>query len=393
MTMPEDNFSAATLRRHNLSYFALCLLIPLGSSLIYPVLSLYLSTELQFSPFVVSLFFMLLPLATILIVQAVAWLSDKGLSRPLLILLSSLCAAAVGLLLALRPSELWVCTIGLLLFGASGISFPQIFASAREYAVRYLHGSMMFSTVLRALVSLAWVMGPPLSYYIATELGFNALYAACGCAFVLSGLYALLFLPRMPVAPRTEQRSQGRWWRNRDIMLLFISCALTSTAFSSYITSMPLYLTAELDLGKKLPGVMYALGAFFEIPIMLISVRLSRFVSLKNLLIVAAACQTAFLLLIPHYTSAALFMGSALLPAMYIALFSNLGMLYFQKLMPAIPGQATSLFINSGQIGQVLAGLFFSLSASGSYKGIYYAGALCCVLGLIMLFKVGNAKA
>ena len=120
------------------TYVIICLLITISSSLFNPVLSFYLNTELGFDPLQISLFFVLLPVATILIVQTVARFSDMGLQRPSIICIASLFGVAASVLLFLRPSYWVLCTVGLICLGSYPVSFPQIFASARECLRRQL---------------------------------------------------------------------------------------------------------------------------------------------------------------------------------------------------------------------------------------------------------------
>ena len=75
----------ANRRGNTATYIAMCILVSAASSLFNPVLSLFLNTKLHFSPLQISIFFILLPLATIIIVQTVARFSDMGLQRPAIV--------------------------------------------------------------------------------------------------------------------------------------------------------------------------------------------------------------------------------------------------------------------------------------------------------------------
>ena len=54
-----------------------------------------------------------------------------------------------------------------------------MFALAREHADHTGREAVMFSSILRAQVSLAWVIGPPLAYALAMGFGFTVMYL-CG---------------------------------------------------------------------------------------------------------------------------------------------------------------------------------------------------------------------
>ena len=51
-----------------------------------------------------------------------------------------------------------------------------MFALAREHADRTGRETVMFSTFLRAQISLAWVIGPPLAYELAMGFSFKVMY-------------------------------------------------------------------------------------------------------------------------------------------------------------------------------------------------------------------------
>ena len=55
----------------------------------------------------------------------------------------------------------------------------------------------MFSSFLRAQVSLAWVIGPPLAYALAMGFSFTVMYLSAAVAFIVCGVMVWLFLPSM----------------------------------------------------------------------------------------------------------------------------------------------------------------------------------------------------
>ena len=372
------------------TYIAMCLLIAASSSLFNPVLSYYLNTELGLSPLHISAFFIMLPIATIIVVQTVARFSDMGLQRPAIICIASTFGIASSFILLMRPSFLVLCTIGLLCLASYPVSFPQIFASAREYAVKYVHGSIMFTTFLRSLASLSWVIGPPMAYAIALGVSFNMLFITTAVMFCLVGVTSFFFLPNVMERKKTAEEARIKWWTNRSVMLLCVANAMISTAFSSYITTMPLFLTQELHMAKELPSYIMGLAAFLEIPLMFVAARLAKYIGLKAVVILGSAALCIFLILFCFVRSFELIMCIQLFSATFIAFVSTMGMVFFQELLPTIPGQSTSLFINSSTAGQIAGGAMISLAAGGTYLLIYEVGLGIAVVGTILLFFVSK---
>ena len=132
----------ADKRGNTATYIAMCLLVSAASSLFNPVLSLFFNTKLNFSPLQISIFFILLPIATIVIVQTVAKFSDMGLQRPAIICISSIFGIASSIMLYLHPSYIVLCTIGLLFLGSypdlSRRSLPQLVSTLLDIWVALL---------------------------------------------------------------------------------------------------------------------------------------------------------------------------------------------------------------------------------------------------------------
>ena len=170
--------------------------------------------------------------------------------------------------------------------------------------------------------------------------------------------------------------------------MLFLAIAFLFTAFSSYITTMPLYLTQELQMEEGLPGYMLGLAAFIEIPLMFLAARLSKAFGLKSVVIVGALAMPAFLIAFMYSTTFNQLLASTFFAALYIAFVASMGMVFFQELLPSIPGQATSLYINASTAGQIAGGGLISLAESGSYVIIYQVGTAISMIGVFLLFFV-----
>ncbi len=406
----------ANKRGNVATYVVVCILIATSGSLFNPVMSYYLNTELGFDPLHISILFALLPLATIGIVQTIARFSDMGLQRPMIICIASLFGIASSFILYCRPDFVTLCTIGLVCLGTHPVAFPQIFASAREFALKHVkQGSLMFTTFLRSLTSLSWVVGPPLSYAIALGGSFDLLFTVTAAMFALCGLASYFFLPNVfdsntKAAPEGEpahtqvehaqveqaakaarQGGDGAkvaWWKDGSVMMLFAGTALLFTAFSSYISTMPLYVTQELKLSTNLPGYIMGLAAFLEIPLMFLGAKCSKIIGLKTVVLLGAICMFIFLVLLHWAQTPTQLLALQIFPAIFIAFLGSIGMVLFQEMLPTIPGQSTSLFINASTAGQIAGGGMISLAESGSYMTIYNGGLGIAVVGIILIFLV-----
>ena len=410
------------------TYVVMSILIAISGSLFNPVMSYYLNTELGFDPIHISVLFALLPLSTIAIVQTIARFSDMGLQRPMIICIAALFGIASSILLYLRPDFVTMCTLGLICLGTHPVAFPQIFASAREFAIKHVkQGSLMFTTFLRSLTSLSWVVGPPLSFAIALGGSFDLLFTVTMVMFALCGLASYFFLPNVfeaqpapeaqqtqPTAATTAKESapddeapapedaaqldapqrdphagaKVAWWKDGSVLMLFGGTALLFTAFSSYITTMPLYVTQELKLDTSLPGYIMSLAAFIEIPLMFLGAKFAKLIGLKTVVLIGAICMFIFLVLLHFATTPAQLLALQLFPAIFIAFLGSIGMVLFQEMLPTIPGQSTSLFINASTAGQIAGGGMISLASTGSYLTIYQGGIGIAAVGIVLIMLV-----
>ena len=116
--------------------------------------------------------------------------------------------------------------VGVFLSSFGSTANPQMFALAREHADRTGREAVMFSSILRAQVSLAWVIGPRSPTHWQW-FGFTVMYLSAAVAFVVCGAMVWFFLPSMRKEPKVATGTLEAPRRNRrDALLLFIICTL-----------------------------------------------------------------------------------------------------------------------------------------------------------------------
>ena len=208
--------------------------------------------------------------------------------------------------------------VGVFLSSFGSTANPQMFALAREHADKTGREAVMFSSFLRAQVSLAWVIGPPLAYALAMGFSFTVMYLSAAVAFIVCGVMVWLFLPSMqkelPLATGTIEAPRRN---RRDTLLLFVICTLMWGSNSLYIINMPLFIINELHLPEKLAGVMMGTAAGLEIPTMLIAGYFAKRLGKRFLMRVAAVGGVCFYagMLMAH--SPVILLGLQLLNALF----------------------------------------------------------------------------
>lgn len=381
-------------RRLNGVYAAFMLvafMMGVAGALQAPTLSLFLSREVGAQPFWVGLFYTVNAIAGIGVSLVLAKRSDSQGDRRKLILFCCLMAIGNALLFAFNRHYLTLITCGVLLASLANTAMPQLFALTREYADSSAREVVMFSSVMRAQLSLAWVIGPPMAFMLALNYGFTVMFSIAAAIFALSFILIAFMLPSVA---RVEQPAdapviQAGGWQDKNVRMLFIASTLMWTCNTMYIIDMPLWISAELGLPDKLAGILMGTAAGLEIPIMILAgFYVKRFGKRRMMLIAVTAGVLFYLGLIFFHSHQALLILQ-LFNAAFIGIIAGIGMLWFQDLMPGRAGSATTLFTNSISTGVILAGVIQgAVAQSYGHFAVYWVIAAISLVTLVMTGRV-----
>ncbi|ENG2549981.1 TPA: MFS transporter [Citrobacter farmeri] len=381
-------------RRLNGVYAAFMLvafMMGVAGALQAPTLSLFLSREVGAQPFWVGLFYTVNAIAGIGVSLALAKRSDSQGDRRKLILFCCLMAVGNALLFAFNRHYLTLITCGVLLASLANTAMPQLFALAREYADSSAREVVMFSSVMRAQLSLAWVIGPPLAFMLALNYGFTAMFSIAATIFALSFILIAFMLPSVA---RVEQPadvpvSQAGGWQDKNVRMLFIASTLMWTCNTMYIIDMPLWISAELGLPDKLAGILMGTAAGLEIPAMILAGFYVKRFGKRRMMVTAVAAGVLFYLGLIFFHSRQALLILQLFNAVFIGIIAGIGMLWFQDLMPGRAGSATTLFTNSISTGVILAGVIQgAVAQSYGHFAVYWVIAVISLVTLAMTSRV-----
>lgn len=366
--------SAKSFDLTSTAFLIVAFLTGIAGALQTPTLSIFLTDEVHARPAMVGFFFTGSAVIGILVSQFLAGRSDKRGDRKSLIVFCCLLGVLACTLFAWNRNYFVLLFVGVFLSSFGSTANPQMFALAREHADKTGREAVMFSSFLRAQVSLAWVIGPPLAYALAMGFSFTVMYLSAAVAFIVCGVMVWLFLPSMqkelPLATGTVEAPRRN---RRDTLLLFVICTLMWGSNSLYIINMPLFIINELHLPEKLAGVMMGTAAGLEIPTMLIAGYFAKRLGKRFLMRVAAVGGVCFYagMLMAH--SPAILLGLQLLNAIFIGILGGIGMLYFQDLMPGQAGSATTLYTNTSRVGWIIAGSVTGIVAEiWNYHAVFW---------------------
>jgi SET family sugar efflux transporter-like MFS transporter len=296
------------------------------------------------------------------------------------LLLAAVCGLAMVTVLAIT-SSLLLATIALVLLGGPpGVGSTLLFAQLRH------EGAPPARVVrTRAIVSFAWVVGPPLATAVIGFAGDRAalvLLALVGVVNVATSILLLRLRARSPVAsgsPRPSLLAQLRGWSRWGIVLAFLALQTTNIAT---VTTTALFVIHRLHAPVIWAGIALGAAALLEIPALMLA---GRFTDRSRVLLVIG-CGAG----IAYYALAALasapwqFVLLQPLNAWFFAVVAGLGLTIFQEVFPS-PGLASGLFTNTRRVGAVFSGLLISAAAAfaSPYQAVYAAAALVVALVLI----------
>ncbi|EPC2179456.1 sugar efflux transporter SetA [Escherichia coli] len=381
-------------RRMNGVYAAFMLvafMMGVAGALQAPTLSLFLSREVGAQPFWIGLFYTVNAIAGIGVSLWLAKRSDSQGDRRKLIIFCCLMAIGNALLFAFNRHYLTLITCGVLLASLANTAMPQLFALAREYADNSAREVVMFSSVMRAQLSLAWVIGPPLAFMLALNYGFTVMFSIAAGIFTLSLVLIAFMLPSVARVelPSENALSMQGGWQDSNVRMLFVASMLMWTCNTMYIIDMPLWISSELGLPDKLAGFLMGTAAGLEIPAMILAGYYVKRYGKRRMMVIAVAAGVLFYTGLIFFHSRMALMTLQLFNAVFIGIVAGIGMLWFQDLMPGRAGAATTLFTNSISTGVILAGVIQgAIAQSWGHFAVYWVIAVISVVALFLTAKV-----
>ncbi|WP_380177433.1 sugar efflux transporter [Kalamiella sp. sgz302252] len=350
-----------------------------------PVLSLYLAKEVKAAPAAIGFFYMVNAATGILIGFGLAALSDRIGVRRHLLMFCYFMAILNGLLFAFHRHYLFLLIAGSFLTAVANAATPQLFALAREHDKK-----PMFNALMRAQLSLAWVVGPPLAFSLTATVGFTRLYLLTAAIFTATLLLtAVLPANTRQIAQQYAAEPATAVKGQKQLALLFFTSMLMWSCSALYLIDAPVFIIQQSGLAEQHVGIIMGLAAALEIPVMLLAARYVERLGKKRLLIAALYAGMLFYGGFSLAGSLWQLLILQIFNAVFIGIISTTGMFIFQAALPARPGLATTLFTNSVSVGIVLAGgLHAFVMGSGQHKHVYIMAVALLFIASVIMRKV-----
>jgi SET family sugar efflux transporter-like MFS transporter len=352
-----------------------------------PFGSLFLTTEVKVTPVQLSAFLIASPLASVVASTIMGKLSDGRVQRRYLLVAGGV-SGAIGYSLFAVLRDYWFLLGTSVVFVAITSSLlPQIFAYGRAVS----RGPSMMVSVLRTLLSVAWVAGPPLAALMVAKTGWVGLFTAT--AVLQLGVAVLAFTLPIPVAEPEQKVEEEAGPSRGGMSVVAAAFVFLQGAVGLAVSGLPLFVTTELHGTAGDAGLAMGLCAALEIPMILWFGSLANRMSQHKLVVIGAMIALGYHGLMVFTDAVWQVMAAQLLHATVISLVMGVGLTYFQSLDPGRPGHASTMFSNTQIVGGMIAGALLGVSQQFGFRWVYGFSLTMCVLGLALLLVAGKLMA
>lgn len=303
---------------------------------------------------------------------------------PMLVCAVLTVALAVALVLT---TSLPIAVVALVaLGGPTGVGSTLLFAQLR-------HAGVGLAAIMqtRAVVSIAWVAGPPLATLIMGVFGNRAILpvlAALGVLNVL-GTVAMGRAGRRGVdlqAPAAGFERDGASVRMPVVAAIVVAFTLLQSTNAAVTSILTLYVTQDLGLALLWGGIVLGVAALLEIPAFWLIGRLSARYSSRVLMLSGCAAGIVFYAGLMFARGPVSLLLLQVPNAWFFAIVAGTGLTVFQDIIPR-PGLATGLNMNTRKVGAIIAGPIIAVASIGpvGFPGVFAVCAALTAVALVIL--------
>ncbi|RDI26609.1 SET family sugar efflux transporter-like MFS transporter [Lentzea flaviverrucosa] len=385
MTALRERTSSPFLSRTFLQLSGISVVSGVSMAFALPFGSLFLTSEIKVTPFQLGFFLIVSPVAQVVASTIMGRLSDGRVQRRYLLAAGG-AAGAIGYGLFAVLRDYWfLLGTSVVFIAITGALLPQLFAYGRQVS----QGPSMVVSVLRTLLSVAWVAGPPVAALLVAKTGWIGLFAST--AVLQLGVAVLaLTLPVPPARAEEEKAEEAAGSAGGTMVVVSAAFLFLQGAVGLAVSGLPLFITTELHGTAGDAGIAMGLCAALEIPMMLWFGSLANRMSQHRLVLIGATIALGYHGLMVFTDSIWQVMAAQLLHATVISLIMGVGITYFQSLDPGRPGHATTMFSNTQIVGGMVAGALLGVSQQLGFRWVYGFSLAMSVAGLALLLVAGS---
>ena len=358
----------------------------LGTSALVPLMSYFIVEGLGAEAWQVGLY---TGLSMPLTLAANRWAGerlDHGFPVKRMILISVCAFASLTLILTQVTSLVMLILLVAPLMSLNNTGPGAILTYGRLHAERHGLDIARYNSWLRMTVSLAWMIGPALSFSLVAFSGFSAAFLS---AFGIGLCYMALWYAVVPGdfrSVRERKTSGSKDPINWGLAVAGATCLGFVVTNSLFTSAMPLFFVREAGLPGATPGFSLSVKCLLEVFVIFGSVRLAERIGTRQVLMLAACLAALTMVLFAQVSALWQVLAVAALEGTYYGLFAGVAISFVQSFAPDRPGRATAVYMNSlflgGMIGSVSMGI---IASATDFRTVLYVAAGSSVAALAML--------
>lgn len=360
------------------------------SASLAPFMGYFIVEELGEEPWKISVYSALVSVTTMAGNRFFGERIDNGARIQALVLTATICSLVAIVILNIQPSYIVLVTVISLLFGIANTATATMYGFGRLYAERNGQDTSRYNSHLRIMTSLGWMLGPPLTFFVASQWGSISVFRGSAAIAACWLACSWLALPSDFRArkSRTEQEVDANYEGfNGPLWLAATVCFLFGLAHVLCTASLPLYYTRDVGLPTYAPGVSLAIKCSVEVVSISLSPWLMNRLGQRGALHLASLVGILAFGVLYNASSFAWLAVGASLEGLYYGTFAAVGMTFVQGFARGKIGRATALYMNSLFLGSMAGTTGMGVVATFyGFRAVIVAAAICMVAASAILF-------
>ncbi|WP_164849556.1 sugar efflux transporter [Niallia taxi] len=371
----------------------------LSMSFFAPFSSLFGIDEVGMSNIGFGLFMTIMAIGGVVISTIIAKKSDMQLSRKKILIFTSLTGMLGYIGFAFVRDYVLLAIIAFVLLGSAAASVPQLWAYAREalhHANVPKEQAPFIMNVFRMFFALSWTVGPAIAAWLLAAIGFKGLFLFVAASYGI-GLVVILFflkdIPKIATVKKGVSTGVASYVRKPHIFGNLAAAMLLAAATSIHMLNAPQFVTKVLGGNELDVGLIFSVPPIFEVPMMIAVGMLATKLDNGLLIRIGFAIAAIYFSLFFFVNEPWQIYPLQILSAAQVSITSGIAISYFQDFIPQAQGTATTLYMNSTQIGNTVGYLMFGVLAEAmNYGNVIIIYAIFAIIALVCLILFGKEK-
>ena len=362
------------------------LLQGLAYSFVLPIMSYFIVEGLGQPPYLVGVYTVVVGLSSVLFSHVIGLAIDKGADNRKLLFFAVAAFGFASALFSLSNTYLVILAAGATFMGFGNAAVPLLLSLGRSFSLQKSLHIGRFNASLRAQISIAWILGAPLAFWVIGHFGFKTAFMASTLTCMVWLVSGKWFIPSIQTETLATVSDTPKTQVTLPILLVSAGLFFANMANSIYISAMPLYIILEHQQAAALPGWLMAMAAAIEIPVMLVAARWTHRISAFRLLLMGLASGCVFYVGMYFAVTAWQFLLLQIANGFFFGTFAGLGITLIQDLLPDRIGFSSALYTNTMRSGAMSGvGVMGVIATVTNYQTVLLAALVCVILSVLCL--------